>query len=129
MRFPVTIKGETLSLGDRAKFAAYIKRCKDGAYMLKVERQGETRSPQANSWYWAGLGEIAKEAGYDEPQELHQIFKARFLASTDDKGHPHIASTATLTTHEFLTYLEKINRLCIDMFGCDFPLPKEMSNA
>lgn len=119
-----TIAGGTLELGDREAFGAYLKRLKPGTYLLGLSRPGEVRSPQANGWYWAGLREVAEEAGYDDPEELHEVFKAKFLAFRDDRGRLRIGSTAKLTTGEFLAYLEKVNRLCFEMFGFYFPMPE-----
>ena len=104
-------------------FAAYVGKLKPGLYLFSLSKPGQVRSPAANGWYWSGLRQIADEAGYDDPAELHEIFKAKFLAYKDEKGRLRIRSTSTLTTADFLAYLDKVNRLCLDMFGFAFPLP------
>lgn len=122
--FPCKIAGSTLTVTDLPSFKSYIERLRDGYYMLSFSRAGETRSERANSYYWAALAEVAEHAGYDDPKELHVIFRAKFLGRKDENGLPHVGSTSKLTDAEFAEYIRKIDVMCLEVFGCGFPLPE-----
>lgn len=92
---------------------------------LTVERKRGTRSEKMNNYLWGVVYEtIAEKTGY-LPEEVHQIFRSKFLSEKRvwRGGNITIArSTATLTTDEFSEYLNQIISDVAEM-SIEIPLP------
>ena len=60
---------------------------------------------------------ISEETG-NEPEETHELLKLRFLKPIGKRN------TTELTTVEFNTYIEKIQRWAAQELGCVIPDPQ-----
>ena len=82
-------------------------------------RWGRIRSTPQNSLYWLYLTFLLdtclRAEGYESVDELHEVFKGKFLSERKEaKGGIKtiiIKSTTELTTDEFSAYIDKIDRL------------------
>lgn len=78
---------------------------------LLITGKKPKRTEAQSRYYWVYLSEISRETGND-PDDLHEFFKAEFLPSkaVEVLGRVVIkrASTTTLTRTEFSEYIEKI---------------------
>lgn len=84
----------------------------------------ETRSSQANRYYWGVVvPALAEHLGYQK-DELHEALKGKFLsldAEPDAHGLVRVRSTASLNTAEFRDYLEQVITWAGAEFGLDIP--------
>jgi hypothetical protein len=63
-----------------------------------------TRSNPQNKYYFGVIVDMISEETGNEPEETHELLKLKFLKSMGKKN------TTQLTTVEFNTYIEKIQR-------------------
>ena len=89
---------------------------------LTIKKFRKKRTNQQNRYYWVCINFIASEIGED-PEELHQTFKAMFLVDKSGKI-PIVKSTSRLTTVEFTEYIEKIAKR-VALIGIILPNPEE----
>lgn len=79
--------------------------------LVEIRPLRNIRSNNANRYYFKCLEIIANETGNDE-DTLHRVFKGLFLpkreVTLNGKTYSLAGSTATLTTAEFMAYIEKI---------------------
>ncbi len=79
--------------------------------IVYVERRKRDRSKEQNGYYWAVvLTFIAEHTGYSV-EELHEIFKSKYLSKKRLWRGTYIlttSSTKELTTNEFAEYLAEI---------------------
>lgn len=79
-----------------------------------------TRGEQQNKRYWAIVQKVAEHTGHDK-DELHEMFKARFLGMTRTEvaGEivPHQRSSAKLNVKEFAEYMEQCEAWMIATLG------------
>lgn len=111
-------------------FAAQLQSLRDGVVEIQIERKRATRSQQANRFYWGVLVDlVASHTGYT-PDEIHEIFKAKFLpkrlavqdGNGEIKGEFVIGGTTTkLTTGEFSDYCRAIEQWATEDLGIMFP--------
>jgi hypothetical protein len=102
-----------LELNEPLAFKDFLSTIKEyPSVILKLEKRRNTRSNQANKYYWGYvLAEIAKETGHS-PEELHDIFKKKFLPKRflKIKGKEYEAepTTTKCDTLEFMDFVENI---------------------
>lgn len=111
-----------------------LARMRDCELRVAITRARATRSPQQNRWYWGCVvGLVAEHTGYT-PDEIHEIYKAKFIPKTlaiaDGNGEVQdefvIGGTTTrLNTLEFSDYCERIREWAADSLGVDIPDPDE----
>jgi len=86
----------------------------EGDVSVKIEKWKKDRTLDQNSLYWKYLTIIAEEIGEDSVDNLHEIFKRRFLppqfVKVMGKEYKIPGSTTKLSTKEFTDYLDKIFR-------------------
>jgi hypothetical protein len=78
---------------------------------LFITGQQPKRTDAQHRYYWVYVSEISKETG-NEPEDLHELFKAKFLprkrvevlGETIERG----SSTKNLTRTEFSEYIDRI---------------------
>jgi RNA-binding protein YhbY len=117
----------------RKKFAEL----KDGIYQVKVSTR-KKRSLSQNAYYWGVVCDMVKqglyEAGYRSVRtsdDAHEVMKILFLKKrivNEDTGEviEIIGSTASLTTEEFIIYIEEIIQWAAEYLGIQIPLPNEI---
>lgn len=93
----------------------YLKSNAGKDIWIELDTRVPNRTERQNRFYWLYLGIIAQETGEDDPDYLHERFKAEFLnfgaKAVFGKLTNKVKGTAELTKLEFGEYLEKINRL------------------
>lgn len=80
---------------------------------LTLERQRGTRSKRANAYYWGVVLPLIGEHVGELPEELHETMKSLFLRKKRLWRGGEITtlkSTASLTTDEFMEYVEQVRR-------------------
>lgn len=114
-------------------FAAQLATLRDGAVEIAISRKRATRSQEQNAWYWSCLvGLVAEHTGYS-PNEIHEVYKAKFLpkrlamcdGNGEIKGEFVIGgTTAKLTTVQFSDYCEEIRAWAAQDLGVHIPDPR-----
>jgi hypothetical protein len=96
--------------------------CKNSFELLRPRS-----SPQNRYYFGVVLSLISSETGHS-PEELHEIFKAKYLPVKQIKIAGklyHIpGTTKELMTSEFEEYLEKIRRFAAQTFSISIPDPE-----
>lgn len=116
---PQTILIDTPQKRDRAvKWLAQIP--VDEVMELTLRPYAPTRGEQQNKRYFAIIQKIAEHTGHDK-DELHEMFKARFLGVTQTEiaGETikHQRSSAKLKVKEFAEYMEQVEAWMIQTLG------------
>ena len=116
---PQTILIDTPAKRDRAaKWLSQIP--VDEVMELELRPYKQTRSEIQNKRYWKILSLIAEHTGHDK-DELHEMFKARFLGSqeTEIAGEKiiHQRSSARLTVKDFATFMEQVESWMVSTLG------------
>jgi hypothetical protein len=127
------VRGGRLRIVRSDVFAAGLAALRDGPVEIRIERQRATRSTEQNGWYWSCLvGLVAEHTGYT-PDEIHEIYKAKFLpkrlAIADGNGEIRGefvigGTTARLSTSEFSEYCEAIRGWAAEALGVAIPDPR-----
>ena len=110
-QFTGEIKDGKLTIRNRQQFNEWIKSLK-GEVRIIVERVKGKRSNLQNNYYWLFLNIISLETG-NEANDLHRIFKAKFLPRKSIKYGKQIykipISTTSLSKIEFGEYMNRIS--------------------
>ena len=125
------VKAGKLVVRNRRAFNLALQQFTDGEVALRVEKRRATRSQQANRYYWGVVVEaVSQHTGYS-PDEVHEIFKAKFLpkkvtvadGNGEIQGEFVIGGTTTkLNVNEFYDYVEAIRRWAAEL-SIDIPDP------
>ncbi len=95
----------------------------EGVWDIRIEKYKKDRTKAQNSLMWLWLGIISNDTG-ESPENLHNIFKLRFLGTEKIQSMGYSIeipkSTTKLTTQEFTDYLDKIEGLALSI---DIRLP------
>lgn len=121
-----------LKIRQSNRLATELQALRDGEVTIEIRRARATRSRQQNSYYWvAVVGLVAEHTGYT-PDEIHEIYKAKFLpkrlsvanANGEIQGEFVIGGTTTkLTTLGFGEYCEEIRRWAAETLDVFIPDP------
>ena len=99
-----------------------------GEYQIEIKPYKKGRSSQSNKYYWGVVLKVFGDFMGEEPEDLHELFKLRFLGTVERNvmgSTLQVAkSTTSLTTKEFNDYIDKIRATAIEM-GCHIPDPSE----
>jgi hypothetical protein len=130
---PAEIRKGKLRVKDAGKFSERLGRFRDGPVLLTVERKYATRSTAQNALYWACVvGLVAEHTGYT-PDEIHDIYKAKFIpkAMAIADGNGEIVgevvlggSTTRMDTVQFSEFCERIREWAATL-GVVIPDPPE----
>ncbi len=113
------VKAGRLEIRKRKQFKESLRRMRDGAVRVTVERVHATRSLQQSRFYWGVVVELLSDHTGYTPDEIHELLKAKFipkkLAVTDGNGEIVgefvIGGTTTkLNKIEFGEYMESIRQ-------------------
>ena len=95
----------------RNLFYQYLAQFEDKKVTISIDPKVPTRSAQQNNYYWLYLSVIARETGYS-PNELHNLFKGKFLSSgiveIFSEKVRKTKSTTQLNKSEFAEYIMQI---------------------
>jgi hypothetical protein len=109
---------------EKRRLYEFLKSRKPVKYTVAIKQHRQVRSSSANRFYWGVvLKTIAEDTGY-EPDELHELFAARFLDPVEIvlKNTGEVckvrASTRKLTDAEFAAYVEKVKAFASMELDC-----------
>src|SRR3990167_4162214 len=109
---PATIKSGQLKIRYETEYNDWPKNQKDGDYVLEIYRKNIKRSGQQNNYYWGVVLETISESIGHTSEELHEIFKRKFLppqiVTYRGKEIKMPNTTTKLSTIQFSEYLAKI---------------------
>ena len=103
------------------------------AWTVEIKKKTKARTLSQNALYWRWMENIVSLASEDtgyEKDELAAYFKSEFLpkrivtiggVETEIPG-----STKKLTTKEMVSYMDRIDRFCIQNLAISLPIPQEM---
>lgn len=98
---------------------------------VDIKPYRKNRSQAQNRTMWSWLHVLSEHTGYDA-EELHELFKARFLGvEARDVMWQQVfitKSTTKLTTQQFAEYLNKIEAVAAEM-GVRLPIPDDYAYA
>jgi len=102
-------------------------------WIVEIKKKTKGRTLSQNALYWRWMGEIAvlvsDDTGY-EKDEVAAYFKENFLppkvVTIGDVEKQIPGSTKNLTTKEMVSYMDRIDRFCIQTLGISLPIPSEM---
>lgn len=116
-----------LRTGDeRAACAVFVSRLPAEPVMeVTVRPYKSKRSVEQNRLYWGVyLKTIADHTGHTA-EELHELFKAKFLYRENltvcGTDLPMFASTTKLNTREFTDFLDRVQQFAQHELGCYLP--------
>ncbi len=100
----------------------------DGVYRVTIKKYKKDRSYAQNRLMWMWLGIISNDTG-ESPENLHEIFKLKFLGTEKIQSLGYNIeipkSTTRLTTQEFTDYLDKIEALAMSI-NIRLPHPQDL---
>ena|SRR5688572_2286426 len=132
-RFVGTVKKGALILSEPARWRGMLAHHEGKRLAITVARETQRRSLKANAYLWGVVyPTIAEWCGHDS-EELHDVFKAMFLAPRElllPTGELMNArgSTAVLDLEQFSEYVSKVKRWAAEQ-GVYVPEPDQMEAA
>lgn len=105
-KFNAIVQNGQLTFKKIDHFKLHIQKYEGKEVLVTVKKAIKGRSTKQNNLYWLWLTCIGNELGYDI-EDLHCTFKAMYLVDRTKK-FPVVKSTTSLTTAEFMDYMEKI---------------------
>lgn len=117
-----TVQNGRLTLGAKELLAKQLKVFPDAKVQVIIRKQRSRRSDRLNRYYWGGvLPPIAQYTGHTT-EELHELFKMKFLLEkivhvkwqkdSADKftlvDVPIYKSTTNLDSFQFMDYLDRV---------------------
>lgn len=133
MNFPAKIIDGKLRVNSPDLFKQHLaKFTEQDLLIVSVEKPKKIRSNQQNRYYWGGvLGTVSLETGHTT-EDLHEIFKRKFLPKRfivwNGKEVAMVGTTTELTTKEFNEYIERIIAYCSSELLMTTPTPEEYLN-
>lgn len=120
-----------LKLERKDRFQQALRRFAGKEVQLTIDRRTDGRTNNQNRYYWgAVVTPLAEYLGYADPEELHEILKAKFLrrfARNERIGFvAYAGSTVKLDTLKFEEYLEKIRTWALADLNFKIALPGEI---
>lgn len=128
MKFPAKIENKKLIFTRIDWVKNYLSQMKDGQLLIiNIDKRRKIRSNAQNAMYWGHiLPTIADETGHNA-EELHFFFKRMFMPRKYIKvGKKRVLAdptTTSLTTKEFMEYVEKILVFSSQELGIEWHLP------
>jgi len=83
------------------------------------------RSLSQNRYYWGVVLQIISEVTEHTPEELHEVFKEKFLNKIEVMGTLIPESTTRISKKEFSEYIDRIRQWALDFLGIQIPAPNE----
>lgn len=126
-QFSGTVKNGKLRLHDLSFFNDTVASYEGADVVVMIKKAKKIRSVCQNRWYWGICLNLASEFTGHTPEDLHALFKSKFLPKKHlDFFDADIENdtTTTLSTSEFMEYADKIRDLMAS-FGCYIPNPNE----
>ena len=123
----VNERGQVIIL-DRPAFDDYCKSLTGKLVDLTIKRHRETRSSQANRYYFGVVIKLISEHTGYEPDEMHEVLAMRFLRIEDCPitGAPRRKRTPQTNTAEFSEYVDQCIRFAAIELGVTIPQPEQV---
>jgi len=127
--FKAMVQDGKMVIRDDTALNAYLWRMKNGEELeLKISKKRRTRSQNQNNWYWGVvLPVISRDTGHSV-EELHEIYKRRFLQPKEVNYRGKIirlpGSTSRLSKADFFEFVERIRADAADI-GIYIPEPEQ----
>lgn len=118
--------------GDKEKAQRKIKALSiDKPWTMEIRPYKKNRTLAQNSLLWLWMEFIAKELGYDNPEDVYEELGDKFLPVVEYRGFDGTMKqkrigSSKLKTKEFTEFLEKIDRFCVNFFGIILPVPEDI---
>jgi hypothetical protein len=118
---------------DKIMLIEYLKGL-ESDYQVEVKKQRNTRSVNANKYYWKCIvQELANSLGYF-PDEMHSILRSKFLSEWEmleinnkKIGINKIKSSTDLNTKAFEIYADQIRIWALTDLGIRLMMPNEFN--
>ena len=121
--FFATVKDSKILFDNKPLLEMYISSMEGKNVDIIIRPHKKDRSHNQNKYYWvAVVGIPAKHYGY-LPEEMHDALKLMFLPKNEEGKPRTIRSTTTLSTVEFMEYVERC-RQCAAEQGLFIPDPQ-----
>lgn len=121
-----------LEIRNRRGMSEQLKRMRDGEVLITIERKHATRSVQANRYYWGVVVQLLSEHTGYQPEEIHEVLKAKFIPKTlslaKDNGEIVAelvigGTTTSMNKLEFGDYISRIRQWAMDELDVVIPNP------
>ena len=109
---------------NRDIFDLWIGQFEGKEVKLTVQQRRDARSLQANKYLWGVVYEAVSDTTGFTTEEIHEIFKKKFLSYTrkyKGKSYRFTKSTTKLNNLEFSEYIEKIKIFASSELSCVIP--------
>lgn len=106
----------------------------DTKYTLYLCDEKENRSLAANRYYWGVVLKTIFDHTGIESEDMHEVLKSKFnpkkLSVGIESEEIEIgATTKSLSTEDFIRYIEKVRLWALESLECYIPLPQETEKA
>lgn len=120
----LTIKNWKLE--DNWQLLDWIVKAKDWKYV--ISKYKKLRNEAQNKYYRAILGKVQEETGIDK-DEIHEKMKRKFLDVPAIWNQlPYSKWTSSLTTWEFVEYVESVKNFFAEVIGMVIPSAEDREN-
>jgi hypothetical protein len=126
--FDATVKDGKIKFNRPDLFNLYLGAFEDKEVIVTVESKRYKRSLKQNNYYWGVVIPIIGDyLGYD-PDEMHEALKWKFLRKTNSKDPKlmTVKSTTSLSTVEFIDYVDRIVRWAAIDYQISIPDPDQI---
>lgn len=112
------VEGYNLTFLDEKALQNHLKEFEECIVEVCISKKKNKRTLDQNNYYWSLCEIVGNELGYDS-EEVHEIFKQRFLKKEKEimvENHKikleKTISTTKLSTIQFMQYINKIKQFC-----------------
>jgi hypothetical protein len=124
--FRAEITDGILIFQDKEKYDNYVTSLM-GKVEVLVRKPKKVRSNRQNRYYWGVVLKLISEETGEEMEDLHNHFSYKWLSAKGKSGRLMTRrSTTTLSTVEFMEYIDKIIVWAEQFLKITFPNPDEV---
>ncbi len=127
---PASVRQGKLLWADPRRLAEVLRRFNGKDVHVVIKEHRHPRSINQNNYYWGVVLEIISEHTGHTADEVHEIFKNKYLSEEKEFAGDKVLvakSTTALNTVEFNEYLEKVKQFAATELSCFVPEPNEVS--
>lgn len=124
-KWKATVKDGKLTIKDLKAWTDNLFHLNDKEVDIMIQLHSNKRTLAQNRLYWMWIGLISDHCGYDDPEDAHKAFGAKFLADRS-KQLPFAKSTTKLDTLDFHEYMNKVERYANVELGIVLPHPEDL---
>jgi len=121
------IENCVLIFDDREKYNNWIAQLNDNKIEVIIRKPKKVRSDRQNRYYWGVVLKLITECTGESGEDLHNHFSYRWLGTKGKSGKLiSRKSTTSLSTVEFMEYLDKIISWGEKFLNITFPNPEDI---